>query len=265
MSRAVFFCHYAADPYFNMAFDEWLLGRALAEPDFMALRLYTWQPGAITFGFNQKKEMALDFSQVAETPVIRRMTGGRAIYHDPGELTYSIVANIYGLNNGKLAGSLGKTSRTVGEALTCFLAGLGIKAHLRRRSSPKESQSFFLHTAACFDSVARHEIVANEKKIVASAQRRIGHAFLQHGSIKINGIAAHPALRARSLHTPPSVSLPIITKEEFDARAASFFDAMGLSLDLACFPGRLDSEDRSRIEKQTAHVKKNPLMRRAFF
>jgi lipoate-protein ligase A len=265
MAKAVFFCHYAGSPFFNTAFDEWLLQRAVSEPAFVSLRLYTWQPGAITFGFNQKKELALDFSSVLDTPVIRRITGGRAIYHDPGEITYSIAVNTCNLDNAKLNGSLSGTSSAIAEALTRFLASLGIRSQYLRRSSSKDPKPIFSHTSPCFDSVARYEIVARTRKIVASAQRRIGGTFLQHGSIKVNGIAPHPALHLKSFPVLSPFSVPMIRKEEFDAMAVQFVKIMAQSLGLTCDRGCLDFPALEQIEKLTIYVKKNSLERRDSF
>lgn len=265
MTQAVFFCHYAADPFFNMAFDEWLLQRALSEPAFVSLRLYTWQPGAITFGFNQKKELALNFSKVSDTPVIRRITGGRGIYHDPGEITYSIAANTRSLNNTKLNGSLSGTTHTIAEALTRFLERLGIVSQYLRRSSSKEAKPIDFHASACFDSVARYEIVAGSRKIVASAQRRIGGVFLQHGSIKMNGIASHPALPLQSNAALSPSSKPAIEEKAFDTMAAHFVEVMGKALELALNRECLDLPALEQIEKRTIYVRKNPLERRDNF
>ena len=265
MAKAVFFGNYAGGPFFNMAFDEWLLGRALSEPAFVSLRLYTWQPGAITFGFNQNKELALDFSKVSDTPVIRRITGGRAIYHDPGEITYSIAVNTGNLDNAKLNGSLRGTSSAIAEALTGFLAGLGIQSHYLRSSSSTDSKPIFLHRSACFDSVARYEIVARSQKIVASAQRRVGKALLQHGSMKVNGIAPHPALPLKSFPALSPSCGPVIRKEEFDTMATEFVKVMGKFLGLVCGQGCLDLSDLEQIKKRTIYVEKNSLERRDSF
>ena len=56
MCSAYFYQTYAGHPYWNMAFDEWLLVRALERPGSLYLRLYTWHPGAITFGYNQRRD-----------------------------------------------------------------------------------------------------------------------------------------------------------------------------------------------------------------
>ena len=135
MKKTYFFRHFATSPYFNMAFDEWMLYRVLAEPGSVYLRFYTWLPGAITFGYNQRQETALDFTQTGDMPVIRRITGGRAIYHDPSEFTYAIALNPLNLVNPRLVGTLSETSGALASSLVHFLTGLGIQAAFVQRSS----------------------------------------------------------------------------------------------------------------------------------
>jgi lipoate-protein ligase A len=266
MTRAFFYAHFAGEPFFNMAFDEWLLSQALAEPGFVALRLYTWGEGTITFGCNQRKELALDFSKVADTPVIRRVTGGRAIYHDPGELTYAIAADTRHLDNNRLNGSLTQTSQAIARALTSFLRRLGIESQYQRRNSPQDSKPLSLRSAACFDSVARYEIVTGPRKIIASAQRRIRGAFLQHGSIKVHGIVSHPALPLRSYSDSVSSKRHhTITENEFNKLASLFVQIMGASLGLVCEEVGLTEKHLDEIEKRTILVKNKPLLRRDIF
>jgi len=93
MQQYYFYRHCAADPFFNTAFDEMMLDFVLGRPDVILLRLYTWMPGTITIGLNQEMERALDVSRLGNTPLIRRVTGGRAVYHDPTELTYAVAVN----------------------------------------------------------------------------------------------------------------------------------------------------------------------------
>jgi len=166
-----------------MGFDEWLLERALDRPGSVALRLYQWQVGTITFGYNQRSESALMWSGIGTTPVIRRVTGGRALYHDPSELTYSIVINQEGLGGMPLGGSLSESSGAISEALVQFLGMLGVRSEYQRSSSPVNSRPDFFHKAPCFASTAKYEVIGREGKVIASAQKRLGHCLLQHGAI----------------------------------------------------------------------------------
>lgn len=78
------------DPYFNMAFDEYCLEHCVAdEPLF-----YLWQnrPSVIV-GANQQihTEVNLEYLNSNDIAIVRRVTGGGAVYHDFGNLNYTIV------------------------------------------------------------------------------------------------------------------------------------------------------------------------------
>ncbi len=62
----------------NMAVDEELLDDAVGSgASDIIFRLYGWNPKCISLGRNQKS----DFS-TGNIPVVRRLTGGRALLHD---------------------------------------------------------------------------------------------------------------------------------------------------------------------------------------
>ena len=78
------------DPHYNMAFDEYCLeSLAIDEPVF-----YLWQnrPSVIV-GFNQEvnTEVNLPYLNKQGITLARRVTGGGAVYHDLGNLNYTIV------------------------------------------------------------------------------------------------------------------------------------------------------------------------------
>ncbi len=260
MSDCLFFNHYAADPYFNMAFDEWMLGCALAAPGAMMLRLYTWRVGTITFGVNQREDTALDFSKTGDTPVIRRITGGRAVYHDISELTYSIVVNPFRRDREKLAGSVSTTYRAIAEALRGFLGELGLASELVARSSPENAHPHVFHKAPCFESVARNELVSGGEKIVASAQRQVKGVILQHGSIKLTGLASHPALNG--IDTDEAAPPQVLTKERFDDLASRFPGAVGSGLGVTFTAAEVSGDCVKAVNTLAQAVSGNSLLRR---
>ncbi|MFZ5980417.1 MAG: lipoate--protein ligase family protein [Candidatus Zixiibacteriota bacterium] len=263
MGKHFFFSHFEADPYFNMAFDEWLLARVLAQPGTVYLRLYTWRPGAITFGYNQKQESALDFTRLGETPVIRRITGGRAIYHDPSEYTYAVALNPLNLENKRLVGTLSETSGALAAALVHFLTGLGVQAAFVQRSSRENARPDFFHKAPCFASKARYELMVGEKKIIASAQKRHEGSLLQHGSIKINGLMSHPALNGCG-EGAKAVKQPVAMKE-FNETATLFRIKLEEHLGMNFQEGKLTAREVDEIKKIEEAVKKNALKKRVVF
>ncbi|HUV31043.1 MAG TPA: hypothetical protein VMY05_08165 [Acidobacteriota bacterium] len=259
MTRARYDAHFAADPYYNMAFDEWLLCRALAEPASIFVRLYTWRVGAITFGFNQNERTALDFSRLDGTPVIRRVTGGRAVFHDPSELTYAVAVNREGLAHASLSGSLSQTCRAIAGALQDFLDRVGVVSEYVHVSTPGQGRREFFNKAPCFASAARHELVAAGRKVVASAQRRIGPALLQHGSIKMGGVAVHPALHGPA--DSPQNPLPL-TGREFAAWSEDFAATLAGSLGIDIEPDALSSHDVRQVAARVEYLKKNSCAKR---
>ena len=81
------------DPHYNMAFDEALLGRPVApEPVFC---LWQNRPSVI-IGLNQSAyaEVNLPYLEQNGITLARRVTGGGAVYHDLGNLNYTITGRI---------------------------------------------------------------------------------------------------------------------------------------------------------------------------
>lgn len=260
MSSIQFYRHFAGEPHFNMAFDEWMLERAGELPETVLLRLYTWRVPTITFGYNQRQQSAFDQSRVGETPVIRRITGGRALLHDRSEVTYAIAANFEGVLKDRLGASLALSSATIAEALRGFLERAGYRADYVRQSSAHNSRPEFFHKAPCFASVARFELTDGERKIIASAQRREGGLLLQHGSIKWRGVAAHPALPLAPGTTTDS--LEPLDEASFAMIAGLFVEAFGERLGLPHRTEEVGSEQLVRICARSELVEKKACDRR---
>ena len=141
---------------FNMDFDVELVQRKLMDQAF--LRFYRWKPYCISLGFNQLLE-SIDSERAKKDniDIVRRPTGGRAILHAE-ELTYSVVYPV----NGSYS------PRTLYHEINIAL----------KMGFYKENKS-----TLCFAVSAKSEINFMGKKLVGSAQRKIGNLVLQHGSI----------------------------------------------------------------------------------
>ena len=265
MSYAVLYRHFAGDPFFNMAVDEWLAWQASRQPRTIFLRLYTWAVGTITVGRHQDVRRALDWSRLGHTPVIRRVTGGRAVYHDPSELTYAIAVNLDHVDIPLLRGSLSRTAEGIATVLTAFLERLGRDAEYVRRSSPGESGRGVFHTLPCFASVSRHEVVSGSRKVIASAQRRFRSIFLQHGSIKLNGVATHPALALPPWRRSCVPAGAFISMSQFDSMAGIFGEVMAAFLGVTVERAEAAGLDESGMENFYRTVREHPLEARDFF
>ncbi|MDH4155755.1 MAG: hypothetical protein OEW00_00565, partial [candidate division Zixibacteria bacterium] len=208
---------------------------------------------------------ALDFSKTGDTTVIRRVTGGRALFHDPSEVTYAIAVNTAGSERDSLAGSLSASSKAVAAALKVYLQRLGIACSFARDAGVPDGQPGFFHKAPCFASASRHELVAGGQKVAASAQRRIGGSFLQHGSLKIRGAAWHPALGRARVSTKAANELEALNAAEFNILADLFRDVVSSWFDLDIEEATLSEQERTELTKEVAFLQKNSLSRRGIY
>lgn len=153
--------------FINMAIDEAIMQARIADlvPD--TLRLYKWRPSAVSIGRFQTLESEVQVGNCRKygVDVVRRITGGGAVYHDTeGEITYSVVASKAGLHTSdigsiyaKLYDGLAQAVRTKG-VIADFSEG-------NLRNCPN--------------------LTVNGKKISGSAQSHKSGVVLQHGTVLI--------------------------------------------------------------------------------
>jgi lipoate-protein ligase A len=169
-----------ADPFFNMAVDEAIaiMGRQGWPP---TVRVYGWRPAAISIGYSQRIQEALDLKRCARLgiPLVRRITGGRAVLHNE-EVTYSVIATREHLGSGN---SVLEVYKQIGQALVSSLKCLGVRACLQRMTPRDGRRRAAQGQTPCFTSSGRYEVMAAGRKVAGSAQRWIGGVVLQHGSL----------------------------------------------------------------------------------
>lgn len=159
----------------NMARDEALLAASEAGPRMPVLRLYGWSTPTLSIGCIQNAA-PLEGHGI---PLVRRITGGRAVLHDR-ELTYSVIApNSLGVFSGGILDAYSAISLCIINALR----DIGVEAGLERTGPRPGRGPAGGAKAACFHTPSRYEVIASGKKLVGSAQRRFKKTFLQHGSI----------------------------------------------------------------------------------
>jgi len=251
----------SGEPYFNMAFDEWLLISLNSERSFprFTLRLYSWSSPAITIGYNQSIEKAVDYSLIqADIPVIRRITGGRAIYHEPSELTYTVVAD-RGVIGGKVQ-SVTYLSGLISSAVADFMEEFGLSPDRAEDSNEAFRETVGMERKSCFDSISRHEISSNGIKIAGGAQRQVGSGMIQQGSIKINGIEECAAVGQRGyrLQEMRSDSQKYTIEDVCMRFGEEFSRHFGIDLERR----ELIDDERPGIEKKVLELKENCLIRR---
>jgi lipoate-protein ligase A len=160
-----------------MSIDDALLDEAQRSGDAF-LRLYRWDPPTLSVGRNQSGDGLVRDG----VPWVRRPTGGQAVWHEH-EVTYAVAAPIV------VFGSLRRAYRAIHECLATALRSMGVDAVFAAgrpavRPSGRPSSG---RPTACFSVPTGGEILVNGRKLVGSAQVRRGDAFLQHGSILLDG------------------------------------------------------------------------------
>ncbi len=159
----------------NMAIDRAILQLAANGKSPPTLRLYTWNPPAVSLGYFQRKrgpnpEALRRFG----FEVIRRPSGGRAVLHK-GDVTYAVVAGL----DDRMPYRADQAYRLISKGILLGLQRLGV---------PADSYDGAQETpmpAICFLRPASAEIVHQGKKFVGNAQTWLGHTLLQHGSIAV--------------------------------------------------------------------------------
>lgn len=163
---------------FNMDFDVFLAenfkqGNAL-------LRLYRWNPYCISLGANQSfADIDLSKTRYHQIDVVKRPTGGRAILHSQ-ELTYSVIYPIDPTTSAK--NIYNEINLALRKGLINFDPRLNA---IDLEHSQPDFKEFYKSdiSAICFAVSAKSELNYKGKKLVGSAQRKLGNVILQHGSI----------------------------------------------------------------------------------
>jgi len=92
MSLRVLFFEKPENPYFNLAFEEALARACSIEEKCFVLRVWRNRK-AIVVGYlrNVSDEVHVSLAKTRNIPIVRRFTGGGAVYHDMGNLNYTLV------------------------------------------------------------------------------------------------------------------------------------------------------------------------------
>lgn len=166
----------------NMAVDEALLHHFDPSTSSPILRLYGWQPAALSIGRFQKVADDLDLARIAadDLSVVRRITGGGAIYH-AAELTYSIIC---GPQQIPPAATVKDSFRVLTGFLLAFYRHYGLQA-VYAVDAAVPGACLGRRTALCFAGKESYDITINRRKIGGNAQRRLRRVIFQHGSIPL--------------------------------------------------------------------------------
>lgn len=158
----------SADPAYNLAFEEYVLLNK-KEGDYLLL----WQnDNAVIIGRNQNAEEEIDraFIESHGIKVVRRITGGGAVYHDLGNLNYSFITDCSAFDQQSLAAFT--------EPVVRALRGMGLNA----------------------GASGRNDITVDGRKVSGTAQRVQGGRILFHGTLLFD---SDPEMIAGALRADP--------------------------------------------------------------
>jgi lipoate-protein ligase A len=161
----------------NMAVDEFLFQSLADKPDTI-LRFYSWKNPTVSLGYSQKvPEVAdVEFCKKNGIDIVRRMTGGKLVLHHK-EVTYSLTSS----DTEVFTSTLNDSYRLISEALMEGLKKMGLAPALASPAPKKYTRG----NLPCFSYPSRNEVEVEGKKIIGSAQKRVGRKFIQHGSIPL--------------------------------------------------------------------------------
>ena len=141
----------STDPTYNLALEEYLLTHH-TEGEILLL----WQnANTVVIGRNQNTEEEINrpFVEEHQITVVRRTTGGGAVYHDLGNLNYSFIQD-------------------VGDPETISIAALAVPV-------VRALEEMGVHA----ELSGRNDILVNGKKISGVAQRMFRNRILHHGTL----------------------------------------------------------------------------------
>ena len=124
MAQTVYLETGSTDPRYNLAFEEYILTHR-REGDYLIL----WQnAGSVIVGRNQitAQEVNSDFAERNNIRVVRRNTGGGAVYHDLGNLNYSFICDAEDMEH--------RTAQRFTQPVAAALQGLGLDAEASGRN-----------------------------------------------------------------------------------------------------------------------------------
>jgi lipoate-protein ligase A len=230
----------------NMAIDEAILIHYLCGAAPPTLRVFGWKQPAITLGRfqNVEREIAVEVCQERGVGLVRRPTGGRAVYHHD-EFTYSIII---GKREGVPTGVVAAYAY-LAQGLIAALAALGVHAILSDGHASKNP------SAACFASSTQADLTVSGYKIIGSAQLWKDDGLLQQGSLPLEDRSAqffsmlrYPTeqARVRALAAYRTRTMPLRTfapRATWDDVASAFQRGFNTFLQEAFEPGELTASE----------------------
>ncbi len=180
-------------------------------------RIYSWDPPAVSLGKNQKIDQVLDQKslQKAGVTVVKRPTGGRAIYHK-NDICISCAAMLE--KRGSSGAAAKEIYLSVAEVLRKFFDNLKTNTVLARGPRLDSMHRSGIGKLPCFLSATPYELLASGKKIAGIALYLGKDRFLVQSSIRIKAYNIDDFRFFTGLHAAPGMLTNITSIEEESGR-----------------------------------------------
>lgn len=144
----------------QMAIDEAILTARSEDRAPNTLRFFRWKQPTVTIGFFQSLEQEINAREAIDLgiDVIRRYTGGGAVFHDR-EITYSVV-----VGENEVPHNIIESYHMICQGIILGLSRLGVRAEFK----------------------PINDVVVNGKKVSGNAQTRRDGVVLQHGTLLLD-------------------------------------------------------------------------------
>ncbi|MFA7034287.1 MAG: lipoate--protein ligase [Bacteroidales bacterium] len=154
------------DPYWNLAAEEYLL-TSFSQPVFRLWR----NDKAVIVGKNQNTlaEINLDFIHSKHIPVVRRLSGGGAVFHDLGNINFTFIdTKIEGEDTGNMF-------KRFTAPILAALNSIGVKAYLEGRNDLLIDSRKFSGNAIC---IHKNRILQHGTLLFSSSMNDLSGALL---------------------------------------------------------------------------------------
>ena len=224
MNKPYFIKGITNDPYFNIASEEYLLKHT----DGFYVYLWVNAP-AVIVGVNQNtaEEVNLAYTEGNGINVVRRQTGGGAIYHDLNNVCYTIIAEYDGSRDNY---------RYFTQGIISYLATLGVRAEFSGRNDLTIDGKKFSGNAQC---IYKNRVMHHGTLLFKTDPAVLENA-LKPNKLKIESKGIK-SVRARVTNIFDHLNNKL-TVDEFFEGLAGYFSA-------DCLPYTFTKDDITQIEK----------------
>lgn len=195
---------------FNMSLDEALFFSVKNKFRQNVFRIYGWSSPSISVGFFQKKD-SINLTQCHNHNVslVRRLTGGRAVYHH-NEITFSFACAIEKKDHVHKKEIFSHFSKII----RAGLKEMGIETQVNHKTKGE------LNNPNCFQSTSSCEITnANGEKLVGTALLFQDDAVLVQGSIPLDksylNLTHYLSHNTSHIYFPNAISSPLLLITSF--------------------------------------------------